>query len=91
MKFLQETLITIIGCALMAIGVTLFLLPNQLSSGGFNGIATVLYYLFGTKIGTTTLLLNVPLFIVAYIKMGKNFFTRAIIRNSFFFFPFRYF
>lgn len=82
MRFFKETLITIIGCAFMAAGITLFLLPNQLSSGGFNGISTILYYLFGAKIGTTTLILNIPLFIIAYIKMGRNFFVRAIVRNS---------
>lgn len=91
MKFFKETLITIIGCAFMAIGITLFLLPNQLSSGGFNGIATVIYYLFGAKIGTTTLILNIPLFIIAYIKMGRDFFIRAIIRNSYFFYSFKRF
>lgn len=62
----------------MALGIVLFLLPNQLSSGGFSGITTVLYYLFNFKIGTTTLLMNVPLFIIAFLRLGKNFFAKAI-------------
>lgn len=82
MKFFKETLITITGCIFMALGVVLFLLPNQLSSGGFSGIATLLYYLFGFKVGTITLLMNIPLFIIAYIKLGKKFLIKAIIRNS---------
>ncbi len=82
MKILKETLITIIGCTFMALGIVLFLLPNQLSSGGFSGIATLLYYIFGFKVGTVTLLMNIPIFIIAYIKLGKKFFTKAIIRNS---------
>ena len=36
----------IVGTALMAVSTSLFLLPNQLSSGGFSGIATITYYLF---------------------------------------------
>ena len=46
MDFLKETLITIIGCALMAIGTVIFLLPNQLSSGGFtrNRNTNLLYF-----------------------------------------------
>jgi len=36
MKFFKETLITIIGCIFMSIGIVMFLLPNQLSSGGFS-------------------------------------------------------
>lgn len=82
MKFLKETLITFLGCALMAFGIVVFLLPNRLSSGGFSGIATIIYYIFGAKVGTTTLLMNIPLFIFAYIKLGKKFFIKAAIRNS---------
>ena len=82
MKFLKETLITLIGCALMAFGIVVFLLPNRLSSGGFSGIATLLYYIFGLKVGTTTLLMNIPLFILAYVKLGKKFVIKAVIRNS---------
>ncbi len=35
----------IVGTAIVAISTSLFLLPNQLSSGGFSGIATITYYL----------------------------------------------
>ena len=71
-----------IGTALMAIAVDLFLLPNQISSGGFSGIGTILYYLFKFPIGTTTLLLNIPLFIMVLIKDGKKFFFNAIIGTA---------
>lgn len=77
MKFIKETFITFIGCIFMALGVVLFLLPNQLSSGGFNGIATVLYYLFGFKIGTVTLIMNIPLFIIAFMKVRKEVFHKS--------------
>ena len=46
-KILTEILVTIIGALIMAIGVAQFLLPNQLSSGGITGAATIMYYLFG--------------------------------------------
>ena len=36
---------TVLGAFIMAIGVSLFLLPNQLSTGGVSGIATITYYL----------------------------------------------
>ncbi len=80
--FIKDTLITTVGCTFMALGIVLFLLPNQLSSGGFSGIATPLYYLFGFQIGTVTFLMNIPLFIIAYIKLGRRFFIKAIIRNG---------
>ena len=40
-EILIECIETIIGTAIMAIGISLFLLPNQLSSGGFAGSATI--------------------------------------------------
>ena len=40
---------TILGSAIMGFGIASFLLPNQLSSGGFAGIATITYYLLKIK------------------------------------------
>lgn len=67
-----------IGCILMAAGVSLLLLPNELSTGGFAGIATILYYLFKLPVGTTMLILNIPLLFLAYFKVGKKLFIRSI-------------
>lgn len=78
-KYLIELLQLIFGTILMAIGVSLFLLPNKLSSGGFAGIATVFYYLFEWKVGTVIFLLNLPLFILSYFKIGKDFFFKSLI------------
>jgi len=69
----------IIGTIIMAVGINLFLVPNQLSSGGFSGIGTIIYYIFEIPVGTTILILNVPLFLIAYFKIGRKFFIRAII------------
>lgn len=76
---LLEILGTIIGTAIMAIGISLFLLPNKLSSGGFSGLATITYYLLNIPVGTIILILNIPLFIVAFFKIGKTFFVKSII------------
>lgn len=68
-----------VGSMIMAFGISLFLLPNKLSSGGFAGIATIVYYLFKVPMGTTNVLLNIPLFIIAWYKIGKKFFIKSII------------
>ena len=70
---------TIIGAFIMAIGVSLFLLPNQLSSGGIAGIATITYYLFNIPMGTMILIINVPLFLLSIYKIGKMFFIKSLI------------
>lgn len=82
-KYFFELLQIIIGTFLMAVAVSLFLLPNQLSSGGFTGIATILYYFLKLPMGFTILSLNIPLFILAFIKKGKSFVIRGIIGTVF--------
>lgn len=70
---------TVLGSATMAFGVASFLLPNQLSSGGVSGIATITYYFLKIPMGTMILLLNIPLFLFAWYRIGKEFFVKSII------------
>lgn len=76
---IKEIIETIIGSLIMAIGVSLFLLPNQLSSGGLAGVATIVYYLMKIPMGTTILVLNIPLFILAWVKLGRSFIIKSLI------------
>lgn len=62
----------------MAVGISLFLVPNELSTGGFSGISLITYYLFKFPLGTTMLILNIPLLIIAFFKIGKELFFRSI-------------
>ena len=45
-EFLIDMIYLTLGCAIMAIGTAVFLLPNQLSTGGFTGIAILLFISF---------------------------------------------
>ncbi len=78
-NLLLEIIGTMIGAAIMAISISFFLLPNELSSGGFSGIATILYYKLNFPIGISIILLNVPLFLFSGFKIGKAFFAKSII------------
>lgn len=77
-QIIREYIIIALGCTIMAAGVSLFLLPNELSTGGFSGIATILYYFFKIPMGVTVLALNIPLLVIAYFKVGKQLFARSI-------------
>lgn len=81
-NFIYEIIETLLGSFIMAAAVSLFLLPNELSSGGFSGIATVLYYLFKFPVGTTIIVLNIPLFILATFKIGKKFLFKALVGTT---------
>lgn len=78
-NFVKECLGTIIGATVMAFATAFFLLPNELSSGGFSGVATIIYYLFNIPMGTTILVLNIPLFILSLYRIGKKFFVKSLI------------
>lgn len=82
-KYSFEFAQMIIGTFLMAFGVSQFLLPNQLSSGGFTGIATICYYLLNLPMGLTIFILNVPLFILSFIKKGREFFIKGLLGTIF--------
>lgn len=82
-KYLFEIFLILLGTMLMSISTSLFLLPNQLSSGGFSGIATITYYLFNWKVGTVILLLNIPFFIIAFIRIGKELVFKSILGTVF--------
>ena len=78
-QFLYEAIGTVIGAFIMAFAVSFFLLPSELSSGGFSGIATILYYKLKVPMGITIAFLNIPLFLMAGYKIGKKFFAKSII------------
>jgi len=81
-KYAYEVVLLTIGCFVMACATSFFLLPNQLSSGGFTGLATISYYLLKIPVGTTIFVLNIPLFIISYFRMGKGFLIKTVIATG---------
>lgn len=78
-QILKEMIETILGALIMATGVSLFLLPNQLSSGGIAGVATIFYYLLNIPMGTVIIAINIPLFLFSMYKVGKMFFLKSTL------------
>ncbi len=72
-KTLREYAVVTFGCALFALGFCWCCVPVHLSVGGFTGIAQVLNHYFPfLSVGITTLVLNVPLFILGLKLLGKR-------------------
>lgn len=78
-KTVIEVLGTILGAFIIAVAVSLFLLPNKLSSGGVAGVATITYYLLSLPMGISMLIINIPLFLMSILKIGKTFFMKSIL------------
>ncbi len=68
----------IIGAAIVAVGFNVFLLPNEVASGGVSGISTILKGVFGWEPGFVQYAFNIPLFIAGVIFLGKQFGARSL-------------
>lgn len=73
-------LATIVGSALFSLGFSLFLQPNEINSGGISGLAMVIVEVTGVgSVGTLTILINLPLFILGAKKIGSRFFFGSLL------------
>lgn len=62
-----------LACALYAVGFNWFFVPNHLTIGGFTGLAQIInYFLPVLPVGTIALVLNIPLFILGWRKIGRD-------------------
>lgn len=79
-KFVLDYLKITLGCAIFGLGFNLFLEPNDLNAGGITGLSMVLVELlgFGT-IGIISAVINLPLFAIGGMKIGKKFFIDSLI------------
>ena len=71
--------LTAIGSAVFALGFALFLIPNEINTGGISGLAMILRELLGFgSVGILTLLMNIPLFLIGGLKIGRRFFAGSL-------------
>ena len=71
---------TFVGSFIFALGFDFFLAPNDLNSGGISGLAMVIVEVLGFgSVGTLSILINLPLFILGGVKIGRRFFAGSII------------
>ena len=61
----------LLGALICASGINYFTIPNQLAEGGLTGITLILKYLFNFSPALTTMLLNIPLFVIGWRELGK--------------------
>ena len=67
------------GSLIAGAAYPLFMTPNRIAPGGITGIATILNHLFGTPVGTVSLILNIPLFLIGFRAMGRVFVFRSLV------------
>ena len=71
---------TVVGSAIFALGFSMFLEPNDMSAGGISGLALVFVELTGIgTVGILSILINLPLFVLGGLKIGKRFFAGSML------------
>lgn len=78
LQLAKETFIVTLGCMIMAFNVNYFFLGNKLAQGGVGGLSLIIHYLSHIDISYIYFGLNVPLIIVAYIFIGKEFVVKTL-------------
>jgi uncharacterized membrane-anchored protein YitT (DUF2179 family) len=78
-KYILMIFMIILGSAVSAVAFNLFIIPNKLLSGGISGIALILSYLFNTNTGLMIFIFNIPIFILGYKFVDKEFVFLSLI------------
>ena len=67
------------GSVVCAIGIKGILVPRQFLAGGVTGMALLAHYVFPSlQIGFLYFLLNIPLFVIGWMFVGKRFFWYSL-------------
>ena len=71
-------LLEAVGCFISALGIYSFAVAAGVPVTGVTGICAILYRLFGLPIGIATIVLNIPIVLFSYKKLGRAFFLRSL-------------
>lgn len=69
---LKNILLILVGAGLFAFGLNYLVIPNHLYEGGVTGINLIIYYLFKIQPSVMNILINIPLFVIAWKILGKK-------------------
>ena len=69
---LIDLVYTVVGTALVGFALSMFTVPNDIAPGGVSGLATALAYITPIRVSAWTLMMNIPLMIAAWRKLGPR-------------------
>lgn len=81
-----KVVLILTGALVAGLGINMFLEPIGIAPGGISGIAVVISYIFRGKlpVGVLTFILNLPLFIIGYKYIGRQFILKSVIGTALF-------
>lgn len=78
LRELRDYFMIAVGMLLYAIGWCVFLLPNEITTGGVPGIASILYFAFKFPVWISYFIMNLGLLVLAIRIMGWKFSIKTI-------------
>ena len=72
-QVIKEYIFSTIGVALTALGLVMFLVPNNIAAGGASGLAIILHSLISLPVGIWMYIINIVLFLIAFLTIGFDF------------------
>lgn len=78
-EIFKDYLLVTIGSAFYAAGFQFFFYPNDIITGGVTGISMIINYLTGFPVGTMIIIMNIPMFLIAWRHFGTRFMLGSLI------------
>ena len=82
-KRVIKYLVIFIGSAIYAVGFQFFMYPNNIVSGGVTGISMIINHFTGFPVGMMSIIMNVPLFLIAWKHFGLPFLIGSLAGTVF--------
>ncbi|MDP4089263.1 MAG: YitT family protein [Bacillota bacterium] len=79
LPYLKRSAIVLLSSLIYSISLNMFIIPHKFLSGGVSGIALIFQYATGFNAGYTIIILNIPLFVLSYLILNKEFTFLTII------------
>ncbi|AKF94898.1 YitT family protein [Brevibacillus laterosporus] len=82
---IRKGLALLIGSGLLALGVNGFIIPHQLMDGGLTGIALIINYMAGYKVGLVMIVMSIPIYLYAWFTKRSYFYdsVNGLLLSSF--------
>lgn len=78
-QIVRNLVLIIIGSLVAAVGINAFLVPHKFLSCGVSGLSQLFSYLTPWSVGTYVLVLNIPIFMIGWFKVGRVFVVGSLI------------
>jgi len=75
---IQRYIGMIFAAALLGIAYSWFLIPYNIAPGGVAGISQIVYHFTALPVGMTMIALNIPLFVISFVFIGRAFGGKSI-------------